>query len=339
MSNFSWNMRIIQSLNNKIFKAKKIEIKDTILIAGAPRSGTTWLMEILSTLPRYTGIFEPLNPIWCPESFEIGFRSRTYLSSDTDWPEGENYLKKTFTGQIANLAIKDSIITSLLSGLSIKNIMRQFLGDKLVVKSVNLNRLLPWIAQRFRLRKIFFIIRHPCAVVASQLKTGLCGYRPTSPPYKDIFPTLEDILDEASKIKRIDPNIIEKLKKIKTREEILATSWCLDNYVPLYLSKAHSWSLIIYEKLVKEGEKEIECLFNEIGVKSVPRAAFHNLKKPSMVIIKDETKLIKRPEQQLSKWKQFLSEEQIDKILKIVSDFGLDIYTNQLEPEYNKINW
>lgn len=337
MLNFNYNMRVIQLLNNKIFRNKRIEMKDTILVVGAPRSGTTWLMKILSTLPRYTNIFEPLNPIWCPESFEIGFRSRTYLSLDTNWPEGEDYLKKTFTGQIANLAIKDSLIASLLPGLSIENVMRQLLGDKLVVKSVNINRLLPWIAERFHLRNIFFIIRHPCAVVASQLKTGLCGYRPSSPPYKDIFPTLDNILDEASKIKRLDLDIIDKLKKIKTREEILAASWCLDNYIPFSLPKPHTWSLVIYEKLVKDGENEIIRLFNKIDEKKIPRSAFQKLEKPSMLAEREDYKLIKKPDQQLAKWKKSLSEKQIERILEIASDFGFDFYSRELEPDYKKI--
>jgi hypothetical protein len=338
MSKTSRSQKIIQNFHNSIFGSKKIEMKDTILIVGAPRSGTTWLMEILATLPEYTYIFEPLNPIWCPESFEVGFRSRTYLSSDSKWQEGKDFLRKTFTGQIANLAIKDSIILSFLTDISIKNTMSQLTGNKLIVKSVNMNRFLPWIAKQFQLRNIFFIIRHPCAVVASQLKSGLCGYRPSSPPYKDIFPTPDIILDEASKINELDTDIIDKLKKIKTREEILAAAWCLDNYILLSHPKPHPWSLIFYEKLVKDGEKEIIRIFNEIGEKRIPKKAFKNLKKPSMVIMKEELKSIIKPELQLSKWKGNLSEDQINIILQIVSDFGLDLYTEKLEPKYEKIN-
>ena len=216
--------------------------------------------------------------------------------------------------------------------------MRQLLGDRLIVKSVNMNRFLPWIAKQFQLRSIFFIIRHPCAVVSSQLKTGLCGYRPSSPPYTDIFPTQDIILEEVSKIDGLDPVLIEKLKKIKTREEILAATWCLDNYIPLTSPKPHPWSLIFYEKLVQDGEKEITRIFSGIGVIKVPRLAFQNLKKPSMVIIKEELKLIKRPNLQLSKWREHLSKDQINKILQVVTDFSLDFYTKKLEPEYDKVN-
>jgi len=329
--------RAIQYINKKTYDAKKIDIKDTILIVGSPRSGTTWLMEILTTLPKYTYTFEPLNPIWCPSSFEAGFRSRTYIEPKGNWTEGEEFLRKTFTGQIANVPVKESLTISLLAGFSIKNTMRHLLGAKLIVKSVNMNRLLPWISEKFQLRGIFFIIRHPCAVVASQLKTGLCGYRSSNLPYVDVFPTQKEILDEASKINGFNPDRYNKLKKIKTKEEVLAASWCLDNYVPLSQKKPHPWSLVIYEKLVKDGANEISRLFNEIGEQKIPKAAVHNLKKPSMVIVKEEEKLIKKPVEQLSKWKKTLSEKQIESILKIVSEFGLDFYSNELEPDYARI--
>lgn len=326
----------LQYINKKTFSSKKINMKETILIAGSPRSGTTWLMEILATLPNYTYTFEPLNPIWSPSSFEVGFGSRTYMHTNSNWPDGEEYLKNIFTGQIAEFPVKGSLTVSLLHGFSIKNSMNRFLSKKLIVKSVNMNRLLPWIADKFQLRKIFFIIRHPCAVVSSQLKTGLCGYRTSYPPYEDIFPTLKDILDEASKINELDSTVYNMLEKIETREEILAASWCLDNFIPLSQENTHPWSTVIYEKLVKDGKKQINQIFNEIQEQKIPKEAFLILKKPSMVIFKEDKKIIKKPMEQLSKWKKTLSDKQIEDILNIVSNFGIDFYTNNIEPDYSK---
>jgi hypothetical protein len=332
----SYNNKIkkIQDFHNIFFTKKGINMKDTILIAGSPRSGTTWLMEIFTTLPRYIYVFEPLNPIWRPDSSEVGFRSRTYLPLNSEWPEGEEYIRKIFTGQIANLPIKDSLIESILTGLSIKIIIHFMFGNKIIVKSINMNRMLPWIAKRFDLRCIFFIIRHPCAVIASQLKTGFCGYFPSSPPYFDVYPTKEIILDEASKINQLDYNLINKLKKLDKIEEILAAAWCLDNYIPLSQPQPYPWKLVFYEKLVKEGEKEIKLLFESIGEKDIPKSAFRRLRKPSKVTIKEDQRFIKKPDQQLSKWKEYLSEKQINKILEIVSYFNLDLYNGQGIPNY-----
>lgn len=337
MKNQNPSARFFQCINKKIYTAKKIKIKDTILVVGSPRSGTTWLMDILAALPDYTYTFEPLNPIWSPGCFEVGFSSRTFIETDKSWPEGEDYLKKIFTGNISDIPIKDSLILSLITGFSIRNTMRQLFGNKLIVKSVNMNRMLPWIAKKFQLRKIFFIIRHPCAVIASQLKTGLCGYRSSNYPYKDIFPTQKNILDEASKITEFDNKLHNILKKKIKIEEILAISWCLDNYIPLSYKKPNKWSFIFYEKLVKDGEKEIINIFNEIGEHKIPDEAFYKLKKPSVVVVKKEKKFIKKPIEQLSKWKKTLSKTQIENILKIVSEFGLGFYSDEIEPNNDYI--
>ena len=135
-----------------VFSNKKIDLQDTILIAGAPRSGTTWLMDIIKNIPNYTWIFEPINPGWFPESFEYGFRSRTYLPVEKDWEAGEEYLNKVFTGKVY------SRIPPYLPDP--RETMRRLLGNKLIVKSIRLNRLLPWINKRFRLRDILLIIRN-----------------------------------------------------------------------------------------------------------------------------------------------------------------------------------
>lgn len=329
--------RKIQSFNNLLFKSKKIEMKDTILIVGSPRSGTTWLMDILGTLPGYTKVFEPLNPIWCPESFEVGFRSRTYLKSNDSWPEGEEFFRKTFTGKIANIPIKDNPMSDLLYGFSIKNAISHLFATNLIVKSVNMNRMLSWIAKSFQLKAIFFIIRHPCASIASQLKSGLYGYRPSSPPYYDILPKKDDILDEIAEIDDFDSNLINKLQNLKTKEEVLAASWSLDNYIPLSQSQPFPWKTIIYEKLVKEGESEIKKIFNSIGEKNIPPSAFYYLRKPSIVTLKEDRRIINQPDQQLSKWKDYLSEKQIERIQKIVSYFDLNFYSEDVEPIYEKI--
>jgi len=317
--------------NKFIFSRKKFNIEDTILIVGTPRSGTTWFSEILLTIPGYAYLFEPLDPLWFPASFKAGFRSKTYLSQDVEWNRGEEYLRKTLTGQI------NSLLPLYLPLLKPKMIFRQLLGDKLIVKFVNLNRLLPWVNKKFKVGKIFFIIRHPCAVVNSQLKKGFCGYRPASPPFDYIFPSKEQILKELLSIEGLDSQLINKMKNISSIEEILAVSWCIDNYIPLSIQKPYPFSIITYEKLVKDGKKEIIKIFNELGEKNISSSTFRYLDLPSISTRKKDLNRVTNMDEQLSNWKKTLSDQKINKILKIVNDFGLDFYSNDLEPRYNKL--
>ena len=172
---------------------------------------------------------------------------------------------------------------------------------------------------------------------ASQIKTGLCGYRPNNQPFYDVFPTRNDILEEAIKIDGLNPILYDKLKEVETKEEILAASWCLDQFIPLSISKPYPWSIVFYEKIITNGEEEIVRLFNDINEKNIPKKAFKTLKKPSMVVSKKDKNFLEKPDMQLSKWKKTLSPKQIEGILKIVSDFGLDYYIDDLEPDYKKI--
>lgn len=321
----------LQYFDKIIFKSKKIDIKNTILLAGTPRSGTTWLMEILRTLPGYVSLFEPVNPIFFPESYKAGFKARKYLSADAKWPEGKEYLEKAFTGK--------TYTRVPLYQLNPEMFMNRFFGNKLIVKAIGLNRVLPWIAKNIELRTIFFIIRHPCAVVSSQLKTGYCGYHLESEPYSDIFPKIENVLEEAAEIPNLDDTILDKLKKIKTKEEILSTIWCLDNYVPLYCKKPYPWNFIIYEKMILEGENAVEELFYKIGEKTIPKSAIEKLNIPSMLAPRDELKIVKDSNKQLSKWKKTLNQQQIENILSVVKDFGLDFYSEEIEPDYKKIKF
>jgi len=322
------NINIFYQLDKLVSKGKRFDLKDSILITGSPRSGTTWLMEIFENIPGYTYLFEPLQSNFFPDSYKAGFRGRPYLPPEVDWVEGEEYLRKIFTGQIVSRLPP--------YGHNFKMTIDRVFNKKLIIKSIRLNKLLPWIDKRFQLRDITYIIRHPCAVVASQLKTGYGGYQ-DYPPYRNRFPTKDEIITEASNIDILDSNLIVKLKKIKIVEEILAAAWCLDNYVPLYHLDSHKWNMIIYEKLVTDGESEIKNLFSAIGEEDSADLAINQLKKPSMLTLDKNQDKIAKTNVQLSKWKKYLSKDKINKILSLVEDFGLDFYSDEIEPDYDSI--
>jgi hypothetical protein len=329
-----WNLlsesKFFQFLDYISIDKNKFKEKDTILVVGAPRSGTSWLMEILGNIPKVIYNFEPFNAIWYVKPQKLGFHNRVYLPPDKDWVELENYLKLIFNGGLVSF--------QYIYHFSPRYLMKILLGNRVIVKSIRINRILPWLTKRFQLENIFFIIRHPCAVISSQIKTGVYGYHNAYPPYKNIFPNREQVIEEASNIKGIDKNFINKIKNYKTQEEILAAVWCIDNYIPISMPKPYPWDFIFYENLVNNGENEITRIFNKIGIKNIPQSAYLSLKKPSLLAPLDELKQVTKNSFQLSKWKKTLSEKQIENILKVVSDFGFDFYSKNAEPNYDKIS-
>lgn len=321
--------KIIRPLDNLMFSHKKFRMEDTVLIAGSPRSGTSWFMEVLGNIPNYVYLFEPLNPKFFHEAGRLKFHSRVYVPASADWREGEEFFKKVFSGHFIGF--------QSLYEFTARDIMNLLLAKKLLVKSIGINRLLPWISNKFKLNKIFYIIRHPCAVVASQLNTGWCGYHSTSPPYQDIIPSIETVVNDALKIKEFHSDFLEKLKNITTREETLAVVWCLDNYIPLLYQKSYPWNIVTYEKLITCGKEELSQLIKKIGVEKIPNSAIHSLKIPSGLTADNDLYVIARVNDQLSKWKKILSKKQAEAILKIVSDFGLGFYSEDVEPDYENI--
>lgn len=217
--------------------AKTYDIHNTIVISGCPRSGTTWLAEILNTIPNSNILMEPLHLRWVPEAKDIGFSGRTHIEPNEDWPEAEDFMKRVLSGQIMN-------INTLLK---VKP-MQILKNRNWIVKFVRANRMLRWIVENFPIRPPILLIRHPCAVVSSQM------YIPSSWG--------------------------------NSKPSELARSWCYDYSIPLSSPKPHPWILVSYERLVREKEAEIKRIFKVLGF-DVPKAAMDLFRRPSSTTRKD----------------------------------------------------
>jgi len=295
--------------------------KETIFISGTPRSGSTWLMEILGTLPNYKTLLEPFHTEFFPEVKELGLTPRNYLDFEKDYPEIHDYIRRVIGGK--KISQKPHYLDS--------QITNRLIADKLIVKCVRANRMLPYISKNFSLRQIYLIIRHPCAVISSQFERWATGYNMSKnlPLPKDLV--INDILT----IPEVNSNtiLVNKIRKIDSTIELLAAIWAADNFVPLLHSKNYNWYIVPYEKLLLNEENELDKLFNAINEEATKKAK-KIIREPSPVASKDYKSNV---EKQLSKWRKKLSDEQINKILEITSWFGLDFYSKKLTPDYQAL--
>lgn len=318
---------VIQSAINPIVKtwgrsnSKRYNINNTIVIASSPRSGSTWLTEIIGSLPGYPIINEPLYREKNPECTKYGFTtSAPYVSAYEDDPIKQGYLHQIFTG--ANLSTNLASLEHFHPA--------QYLGFRgFLVKFCHANMLLYWALRQFPLRAVF-TIRHPCAVVSSQLRHPGWNYAHKS--NRDWPNTLEKIVPSNLAIDY--PHLVEIYRRVKTKEEGLAFIWAMQNYIPLSQPKPHPWCLTVYERLVVEGQREVERLFQFLG-EPVPREAYKRLKIPSTTTKADSN--IMNGMNQLSGWKDKLTPHQIDTILNVVHQVGIDFYSDALEPDYQKL--
>ena len=141
-------------------------IDDTIAIFGTPRSGTTWLMEMMGSLPDYLSYFEPFHPGWFSPPLEEGLQVRPFIHPERTDIEYNEYLRKVFQGRVISNA----------PHFKLKELQKRLFADKVLVKFIRANRILPWILNNFELRGSILIIRHPCATIASQFNSGITGY-------------------------------------------------------------------------------------------------------------------------------------------------------------------
>jgi hypothetical protein len=189
-----------------------------------------------------------------------------------------------------------------------------------VVKLVRGNGILHWLGNTFPIRRPVLMIRHPCAVVASQVRL-----EPWSDPGSPATPANLAAF----------PQFAEVLERLQTDEEHLAGRWCMSTHVALSSPRPHPWRTQSYEKLILDPAVELEAMFGAWGM-TVPDAVLDRVRVASQTTYGDS-----RPDDvraQLSRWTTVLGPEQVRRILDVVGAFGLDFYTDRPEPDYQRLS-
>lgn len=273
-----------------------------LLISSTPRSGSTLLSQVLGSIPNSCTLFEPLHLDNVPEAEAAGFGWRTYIPPQESWPEGKAYLKRVFKGNILN-------------GWTVREIPYRDASntDWLIVKFVRANRLYPWLCHHFDLPAPILLMRHPCAVISSQLDYGWKGQdKPHLPEYLSDYPRFRN-----------------EYALIKPGIQTLAAKWAFDQLAVLMQPKPHPWMIITYEELVLRPRETVNRIANRWGVEIDIDDALSNLSTPSSVVTG-----IRQTISGIDGWTKKLTDEQISQILATVNRFGITFYDERLEAEY-----
>lgn len=283
----------------------------SVLVAGSSRSGTTWLGQMLATSPGLCLVNEPFSPKM-PGLSRAGFTWRTARDPEADWPAGEAVFRRVFSGRGMSLKLIRLNGTKLLhcSGL--------------VIKAVRVNRLLPWIARHFELRGTVVIVRHPCAVVSSQMLH-----------FKLNSVTLMDDLDY---VERHLPHLLPFVRGLHTEEERRALTWALDQHAVQEASGPRPWQMTSYESLVARGRAELERLFSALGL-DVPIEAVELLDRNSWQAREASVDHTRAPvDERLGVWRKRLSPDQVSRILTVVEACGIRGYSEDVFPSMGALD-
>jgi hypothetical protein len=276
----------------------------SIIIAGTGRSGTTWLASLISSQIACRTMFEPFH------SGRIAQFSKYHLfhymrpqKQDDDFYE---YAHNVLSGNIRHPWI---------------DWQNERLFPKYrLVKEIRANLFLKWLHNNFPKTPLVFILRHPCAVVLSRMEMK--------------WATTSDIQPFLSQEELILDHIEDKLDLINraaTIEEKHAIIWCVSNYVPLRQFEQDELHVVFYESLCTQPEVELPRLFAGIGLEFKPSLLdIVNRPSPTAWV----TSAVVTGENKISRWKRELTPGQIDSVLRIVHEFGMDtLYTDALLPE------
>lgn len=308
INNIKISLRVINPYILSITRPKNDNLSRSLIITGSPRSGTTWLGELISNIPKSIILFEPLHLNRNPRAKKFEFEWRTYINSNTDNPKAKEFFEDLFNCKFLNSWITREVAVTRLFNI-----------QYCIYKFVRANMLIGWLNNNFNINKPVLIIRHPCAVISSQLRLKQFSKVKSALMNKNYY---------------IDfPHIKDKLNNYKDFEEILAARWCQENYIPL-INNRSSCILITYENLLNNPEKEIKKIFNEWNIE-IPEKIYKNFSISSSTTFRDIDH--KNKMKMLSTWQKDLNKNQINKILKVVKDFGMDFYTEELEADYMRL--
>ena len=289
-----------------IVRCRSFDIRNSVALVATGRGGSTWLAELVTQLPNRVLLWEPLHLGNNPAIARHGLGWNPYLPVGSEHPEFETYLRKLLTGN----ALNTRTLTSLNFDLRALLAPRGF-----VVKFVQAHGIMPWFSRLFPV-PIVGMIRHPCAVVASQLKHGKSWRNLT-----------KENIDVNINMLRDYPHMEAVFDRIGTTVEALAFEWALKTY---FLLQTDRRLLLTYEAMVAEPWKEAERVFAYLE-EPTPSGILGGLEAPSATTHHEAN--YDNWEDRLRGWQRQLSHAEQDQILGVAHDMRVTLYGAGLYPD------
>lgn len=287
-------------------------VGDTIVVSGSPRSGTTYVAEALAHAGGLDLLIEPLNLRQSPAGIEAGFSWATAVEPHEPRARLRRYVHNVLRGGVEAGWMHPA------SG-----------NNGLLVKFVRAQRMLGWLTKNFAFGGTVMVLRHPCAVVASQIAMGEREGSPwahAQPPDPSEVRTAFDCTLPDAVVEQFG----DVLGTLRGRADTLAAHWALDQYLVSRHWRPGMATVAAYESMLND-PTVVESLCETLGVP--PASQLHG---PSRVAAPDLD--LSNPERQLSKWRQQLSTREVDAILRVTHAFGLDFYGSDPMPDLARIS-
>jgi hypothetical protein len=295
--------RAIQAVASRIYINPAADLRRSILVAGAARSGTTWLGDLIASQIPCRILFEPFNPRLVPQY--RNFHYFQYLRPGLEYPAFRTFAQEVFTGKLRNRWIDHQ--------------NERVVSEYRLIKEIRANLALKWLHDNFPEIPMLFLMRHPCAVVSSRMELDWATDNDIEP-----FLSQPDLIDD-----HLGP-YLHLIENAKTAEEKHAIVWSVSNLVPLKQFKTGELKLVYYEDLCTQPQAAMIFISDSIGQRFLA-SVIDTIDQPSQTA--RVTSAVVTGVDKISSWRNKLSPPQIDNILGIVDQFGLShLYDASLMP-------
>ena len=290
-----------------------------VIVAGFPRSGTSWLAKSLSFARGFTYYREPDNVDMVPEA-EDRFRT-LYLTGDYDDAAYRRLMTRALSGRLATrFTMREDpgpLIAALGGGRGLRIAQRfpilYFRKRHVLVKLVNANLNLDWFSAHFPRARQVFVLRHPCGQFESWQRLG---WQPDPRSLLENHRLMADHLEPFADL----------LARAEGFWERAGALWAATVYVVHRQTRAGNGRLIAaYEWLCADPLRRFRELYQRLDMTWTPGAerfirAADTEKDPG-------TYSMRRPTaRQIDKWKARLDPQDIDACRRFVEPFDLPYY-------------
>jgi len=270
-----------------------------VFLAGAGRSGTTWLANLVNYDNRYRYLFEPLHPTY------IGavrhFNLYQYLRPGDRRAEFLEPVRRILSGRI-----RDPRIDKL---------NRRGIASRRLIKDVFANLYLGWLREAFPGVPIVMILRHPVAVADSQRKLGHYTWLQHATALLEQPELVADFLEP----------YVDEIRRVTDPFEVAIVIWALVNLVPLRQVGAGDIHVCFYEHFCECPEQEIAGIEQFLGRRA--GAAWQDgrfraaLARPSEQARRDSA--VKVGGKSVEAWMGQVTTREIDSALRLLDRFGM----------------
>ncbi|MCF6158859.1 MAG: hypothetical protein E3K32_09875 [wastewater metagenome] len=300
-------------------------MQSIIVILGFGRSGTTWLSDVISKKMGGLILFEPFHPSVTNCSSQFAY---SHISQEKD-----SKLLEGFLNDVLNKRHKRKWLLRNHIPVSLDEVTDDFQDtvwqecNILGFKEPRASFLISWLQKNFN-AKIVFIVRHPCAVIASiKKRVNFWEEFGWSQNYKMFLQ--KTIFSESFHNHEII-NYIDVVENARTDIEKMSVMWSITHSVAIEELERLSIPIFHYEDFYYAPFLFFRNLFAYIGYSgsNLHPSYFFT---PSMTTVKTlhglynyEGKFVEKGASLF--WENILDDSEVDTIMKIVNSFGIYIY-------------